>query len=166
MKYCSFTFWKLTSLAFRNPELNTIACVFADFSYLLQSGLLRLKMELTIWYLNSTHLGIIIWILGIEYTYKKKRQNGKNFNISIVASLLDFRLWLKWELGMARGIPRPSILEFPDLFSLLDSPRNRFYNSSAPRVLAKIRRGPRNTEYRTIFSNLSRFFCFPFCFSG
>ena len=22
------------------------------------------------------------------------------------------------------------------------------------------------TEYRTIFSNLSRFFCFPFCFSG
>ena len=69
-----------------------------------------------------------------------------------------------FHLGMARGIPRPSILEVPDLFSLLDSPRNRFYNSSAPRILAKIRRGPRNTEYRTIFSNLSRFFCFPFCF--
>ena len=39
---------------------------------------------------------------------------------------------------MARGIPRPSILEVPDLFSLLDSPRNRFYHSSNPRVLAKI----------------------------
>ena len=51
------------------------------------------------------------------------------------------------ELGMARGIPRPSVLEVPDLFSLLDSPRNRFYNSSAPRVLAKVRRGSRNTEF-------------------
>ena len=47
------------------------------------------------------------------------------------------------QLGMARGIPRPSILEVPELFSLLDSPRNRFYHSSAPRVLAKICRGPR-----------------------
>ena len=36
-------------------------------------------------------------------------------------------------LGMARGIPRPSILEVPDLFSLLDSPKNRFYNCSIPR---------------------------------
>ena len=33
---------------------------------------------------------------------------------------------------MARGIPRPSILEVPDLFSLLDSPRNRF---NTPRLL-------------------------------
>ena len=39
------------------------------------------------------------------------------------------------QLGMARGIPRPSILEVPDLFSLLDSPRNRFHHSSDPRVL-------------------------------
>ena len=38
------------------------------------------------------------------------------------------------DLGMALGIPRPSILEVPDLFSLLDSP--------APQILAKIRRGP------------------------
>jgi hypothetical protein len=44
---------------------------------------------------------------------------------------------------MARGIPRPSILEVLDFFSLLNSPRNRFYNSSAPRLLAKIPRGPR-----------------------
>ena len=64
------------------------------------------------------------------------------------------------------GTRNSSSLVVPDLFSLLDSPRNRFYNSSAPRVLAKIRRGPRNTEYWKIFSNLSRFFCFPFCFSG
>ena len=48
-----------------------------------------------------------------------------------------------FKLGMARGIPRPSFLEVPDLFSLLDSPRNRFYHSSDPRVLAKIPRGPR-----------------------
>ena len=48
------------------------------------------------------------------------------------------------ELGMARGIPRPSFLEVPDLFLLLDSPRNIFYHSSGPRVLAKIGRGPRN----------------------
>ena len=34
---------------------------------------------------------------------------------------------------MARGIPRPSILEVPDLFSLPDSPRNRFHHSSDPR---------------------------------
>ena len=47
---------------------------------------------------------------------------------------------------MARGIPRSLILEVPDLFSLLDSPRNRFYNSSAPRVLAKNRRDLENTE--------------------
>ncbi len=43
---------------------------------------------------------------------------------------------------MARGIPRPSILEVPDLFSLLDSPRNRFYHSSDPR-------GPRQNSSRT-----------------
>ena len=36
-------------------------------------------------------------------------------------------------LGMARGIPRPLFLEVLDLFSLLDSPRNRFYHSSDPR---------------------------------
>ena len=47
---------------------------------------------------------------------------------------------------MARGIPRPSILEVPDFFSLLDSPRNRFYHSSDPRVLAKIPRGPRTLK--------------------
>ena len=46
------------------------------------------------------------------------------------------------ELGMAWGIPRPSILEVPDLFSLLDSPRNRFYHSSGPR-------GPRQNSSRT-----------------
>ena len=43
------------------------------------------------------------------------------------------------EVGMARGIPRHSILEVLDLFSLLDSPRNKFYHSSAPQILAKIR---------------------------
>ena len=47
---------------------------------------------------------------------------------------------------MARGIPRPSFLEVPDLFSLLDSPRNRFYHCSDPRVLAKIPRGPRKLK--------------------
>ena len=41
------------------------------------------------------------------------------------------------DVGMARGIPRPSFLEVPDLFSLLDSPKNRFYHSSDP--LFKIR---------------------------
>ena len=82
----------------------------------------------------------------------------------IVSFTCTLHLW--YNIGMARGIPRPSILEVPDFFSLLDSPRNKFYHSSAPQVLAKIRQGPRNTEYRTIFSNLSRFFCFPFCFSG
>ena len=45
-------------------------------------------------------------------------------------------------LGMARGIPRPSFLEVPDLLSLLDSPRNRFYHSSNPR-------GPRQNSTRT-----------------
>ena len=54
--------------------------------------------------------------------------------ISLVSLVVEFL-----ELEMARGIPRPSILEVPDLFSLLDSPRNRFYHSSDPRVLAKIR---------------------------
>ena len=42
-----------------------------------------------------------------------------------------------FKLGMARGIPRPSFLEVLDLFSLLYSPKNRFYHSSDPRVLAK-----------------------------
>ena len=58
---------------------------------------------------------------------------------------------------MARGIPHPSILEVPDLFSLLDSPRNRFYNSSAPRFLAKIWRGPRGSEeWQNLFLGESR----------
>ena len=64
------------------------------------------------------------------------------------------------EVGMARGIPRPSILEVPDLFSLLDSPRNRFYHSSAPRILAKIFRGPWNTEFplsMRILENFQKF---------
>ena len=50
------------------------------------------------------------------------------------------------QIGMARGIPRPLFLEVPDLFSLLDSPRNRFYHSSDPRFLAKIPRGPRTLK--------------------
>ena len=41
-----------------------------------------------------------------------------------------------------RGIPRPSFLEVPDLFSFLDSPRNRFYHSSDPR-------GPHQNSPRT-----------------
>ena len=74
---------------------------------------------------------------------------------------------------MARGIPRPSILEVPDLFSLLDSPRNRFYNSSAPRLLAKIHRGPRKYRMSTLkikisenFQQFVKIFLFYFCFSG
>ena len=59
------------------------------------------------------------------------------------------------EVGMAWGIPHPSFLEVPDLFSLLDSPRNRFYHSSDPRVLAKIPRGPRTTHY--IIKELAHF---------
>ena len=47
-------------------------------------------------------------------------------------------LYSRWQ----RGIPRPSILEVPDLFSPLDSSRNRFYHSSDPRILAKISWGP------------------------
>ena len=47
---------------------------------------------------------------------------------------------------MARGIPRPSFLGVPDLFSLLNSPRNRFYHSSDPWFLAKIPRGPRTLK--------------------
>ena len=43
---------------------------------------------------------------------------------------------------MARGIPRPSFLKVLDLFSLLDSPRNRFYHSSDPR-------GPHHNSSRT-----------------
>jgi hypothetical protein len=46
------------------------------------------------------------------------------------------------DVGMARGIPRPSFLEVPDLFLPLDSSRNRFYHSSGPR-------GPRQTSSRT-----------------
>ena len=48
---------------------------------------------------------------------------------------------------MARGIPCPSILEVPDFFSLLDSPRNKFYHSLALRILSKICRGLENTEF-------------------
>jgi hypothetical protein len=61
-------------------------------------------------------------------------------------------------VGMARGIPRPSILEVPDLFSLLDSPRNRFYHSSDPRVLAKIPRGPRKSNIRLF--TMAEFACY------
>jgi hypothetical protein len=44
---------------------------------------------------------------------------------------------------LARGIPRPSILEVPDIFSLFDSPMNRSYHSSNPRGPRQISRGPR-----------------------
>ena len=71
-----------------------------------------------------------------------------------MSALLIIWVGLSMTLGMARGIPRPSILEVPDLFSLLDSPRNRFYNSSAPRFLAKIWRGPR--KYRISFLSTSK----------
>jgi hypothetical protein len=61
-------------------------------------------------------------------------------------------------LGMARGIPRPSFLEVQDLFSLLNSPRNRFYHSSDPRVLAKIPRGPRKyKKYQKVQHFLEKF---------
>ena len=60
-------------------------------------------------------------------------------------------------LGMARGIPRPSILEVPDLFSLLDSLRNKFYHSSAPRILAKICWGPRKYWISFKYGNFRKF---------
>ena len=56
-------------------------------------------------------------------------------------------------VGMARGIPRPSILEVPDLFSLLNSPRNRFYHSSTPRVLVKIFTFKRNSVFSRSSAN-------------
>ena len=80
-----------------------------------------------------------------------KTPNHPNGSSNIFPREGNFR---EYRVGMARGIPRPSILEVPDLFSLLDSPRNRFYNSSAPRFLAKIRRGPR--KYRISFLNTSK----------
>ena len=49
------------------------------------------------------------------------------------------------DVGMARGIPRPSFLAVPYLFSLLDSPRNRFYHSS--RSSPKFAEGLENTEF-------------------
>ena len=117
--------------------------------------------------LGITKLISANWIV-LHTTYRQNNNHKKCAGIGLNGFIFKNinKKILYINVGMARGIPRPSILEVPDLFSLLDSPRNRFYNSSAPRVLAKIRRGPRNTEYRKIFSNLSRFFCFPFCFSG
>ena len=56
---------------------------------------------------------------------------------------------------MARGTPRPSFLEVLDLFSLLDSLRNRFYHSSNPRVFAKIPQGPQ--KYQKIQHFLEKF---------
>ena len=89
---CFLTFWKLTSLAFRNPELNTIVCVFADFSYLwfffsfcsrVCWGRLDFRLWLkcmgTIGYLN-THLGLIIWILEIYSIQQKKETERKERN--------------------------------------------------------------------------------------
>ena len=58
-------------------------------------------------------------------------------------------------LRMARGITRPLFLKVLDLFSLLDSPRNRFYHSSDPQVLAKTPRGPR--KYQIVQHFLEKF---------
>jgi hypothetical protein len=65
---------------------------------------------------------------GYSHTHREQTCDGYLIN------------WLR--LGMARGIPRSSFPEVPDLFSLPDSPRNRFYHSSAPR-------GPRKNSPRT-----------------
>ena len=59
-------------------------------------------------------------------------------------------------LGMARGIPRPSFLEVPDLFLLLDSPRNRFYHSSDPRGPRQILRGIEEPRSYKIYSSGNR----------
>ena len=45
---------------------------------------------------------------------------------------------------MAQEIPRPSFLEVPDFFSLLDSPRNRFGSS---RSLPKFAEDLESTEF-------------------
>ena len=58
---------------------------------------------------------------------------------------------------MARGIPRPLVLEVPDLFLLLDSQRNRFYHSSAPRILAKTCRGPQKHWISFKYENFRKF---------
>ena len=90
----------------------------------------------------------------------------KNGVKNIQAAALMVRIWqlcintlisLRNEgscLGMARGIPRPSILEVPDLFSLFDSPRNRFYHSSNPRGPRQISRGPRKFAALVFILNL------------
>ena len=58
---------------------------------------------------------------------KLKKRTWQLFLIALkIVLLTERKLQFAFHLGMARGIPRPSILEVPDLFSLLDSPRNRF----------------------------------------
>ena len=57
-------------------------------------------------------------------------------------SWFHFHITGQLVVGMAQGIPRLSFLEVPDLFSLFDSQRNRFYHSSNPR-------GPRQNSSRT-----------------
>ena len=64
------------------------------------------------------------------------------------------------EIGMARGIPRPSFLEVPDLFSLLDSPRNRFYHSSDPlfKIIIVIRKVQRiwKSDFSTVWQSIHK----------
>ena len=62
-------------------------------------------------------------------------------------ALFSFKKQLIYmDLGMARGVPRSSFPKVLDLFSLLDSPRNIFYPSLAPRGPGQIPRGLRKLE--------------------
>ena len=79
----------------------------------------------------------------LMHSRTKQHSNHPNENCEILL-LEEIKIVLfTFVLGMARGIPRPSFLKVPDLFSLLDSPRNRFYHSSDPRGPRQHPRGPR-----------------------
>ena len=74
----------------------------------------------------------------------------ENYELNLISDIfrcnfnkpLSLSRYYAYQLGMAQGVPWSSFPEVLDLFSLPDSPRNRFYHSSAPR-------GPRQNSQRT-----------------
>ena len=90
----------------------------------------------------------------------KRRKLGTNGDFSLPDGCNTFSYSQRgFGIIMIRdGTRNPSFLVDPDLFSLLDFPRNRFYHSSDPRVLAKIPGGPRKYhKYQKVQHFLEKF---------
>ena len=128
--------------------------------YWLPLWLLPCSLHAIVGKSSGSHHGVLKKSSGIQIAMQISVCNPHHH---LMSSLSDWKPFLScfiicWffhhlTLGMAWGVPRSSFPKVLDLFSLLDSLRNIFYHSLAPRGPRQILWGPRKLENQVFFKN-------------